>query len=195
MRCACATRRSRRAFPNWYADSLAKVGATPRRGFGKVRHAVPMLSLDNAFSDEDVADFVERMRRFLKLPDDDELVFTAEPKIDGLSCRCATRTARSVRGATRGDGTEGEDVTANVRTLEGHPAQAEGQGRARRLRGPRRGLHDQAGFHRAQQAPGGGRRARFRQSAQFGRGLACARRTPSITASRPLNFFAYPGAR
>jgi DNA ligase (NAD+) len=71
-----------------------RVGAAPSARFAKVRHAVPMLSLDNAFADEDVVDFVGRIRRFLRLSEDEEIAFSAEPKIDGCRCRCATRTAR-----------------------------------------------------------------------------------------------------
>ena len=96
-------------------DSLSrKVGAAPSRGFAKVRHAVPMLSLDNAFSDEDVVDFVARIRRFLKLTEGDALVFTAECKIDGLSINLRYEKGELVRAATRGDGAEGEVVTANI---------------------------------------------------------------------------------
>jgi DNA ligase (NAD+) len=94
-----------------------RVGSAPSGKFAKVRHAVPMLSLGNAFSTEDVTDFVDRIRRFLRLPDEEALVFTAEPKIDGLSLSLRYERGVLVRGATRGDGAEGEDVTANVRTL------------------------------------------------------------------------------
>ncbi|EZQ16540.1 NAD-dependent DNA ligase LigA [Halopseudomonas bauzanensis] len=94
-----------------------KVGTTPSGVFGKVVHAVPMLSLDNTFSDEDVRDFVTSVRRFLALPADRELVFTAEPKIDGLSMSLRYENRRLVTAATRGDGTTGENVTANIRTI------------------------------------------------------------------------------
>src|SRR5512133_139805 len=105
-----------------------RVGAQPSQKFAKVRHAVPMLSLGNAFSDAEVAEFVQRVRRFLRLPADENVVFTAEPKIDGLSCTLRYEGGRLMRGATRGDGTEGEDVTANVSTLADIPKQLRGKG-------------------------------------------------------------------
>src|SRR6478672_11342357 len=109
-------------------DSLSrKVGAAPSRGFAKVRHAVPMLSLQNAFSDEDVTDFVTRIRRFLNLKEDDDLTFTAEPKIDGLSMSLRYEDGVLVTAATRGDGFEGEDVTANIRTLREVPDKLKGR--------------------------------------------------------------------
>ena len=113
-RCAVATRPSRRGFPDLkLADSPAdRVGAAPVAAFGKVTHRVPMLSLGNAFSDEDVSDFVARVRRFLGLGPDDELAFTAEPKIDGLSISLRYENGTFVEAATRGDGAEGENVTA-----------------------------------------------------------------------------------
>jgi DNA ligase (NAD+) len=104
-----------------------KVGAAPARGFAKVRHAVPMLSLQNAFGEEDVADFVGRIRRFLNLKEDEALTFTAEPKIDGLSMSLRYEDGALVRAATRGDGEEGEDVTANIKTLKEVPHQLKGK--------------------------------------------------------------------
>src|SRR5215470_973569 len=105
-----------------------KVGAAPARGFAKVRHAVPMLSLANAFSEEDVKDFVARIRKFLNLKEGDALVFTGEPKIDGLSMSLRYEYGALVRAATRGDGEEGEDVTANIKTLKEIPHQLKGKG-------------------------------------------------------------------
>ena len=116
-------------FPNLKTlQSLSlKVGAKPARGFAKVRHAVPMLSLDNAFAPEDVTDFVGRIKRFLKLPDNEKIPFTAEPKIDGLSLSLRYENGKVVKGATRGDGAEGEDVTANVRTVKEIPHELKGK--------------------------------------------------------------------
>ena len=98
-----------------------RVGSAPADAFAKVPHAVPMLSLDNAMSEDDVREWVARVRRFLALPADETLVIVAEPKIDGLSCSLRYEDGLLARGATRGDGTVGEDVTANVRTIRDVP--------------------------------------------------------------------------
>ncbi|MGH6818519.1 MAG: NAD-dependent DNA ligase LigA, partial [Methylovirgula sp.] len=94
-----------------------RVGAAPGEKFAKVRHKVPVLSLGNVFIDAEVEDFVARIRRFLGLGPDAPLAITAEPKIDGLSCSLRYEAGRLVQAATRGDGYEGEDVTANVKTI------------------------------------------------------------------------------
>ena len=110
-------------FPNLVRDDSPsrQVGSTPSGPLAKVRHARPMLSLDNAFSDEDVTEFVERIRRFLRLAADEPVVLTAEPKIDGLSCSLRYENRRLVQAATRGDGAIGEDVTPNAASVKGIP--------------------------------------------------------------------------
>jgi len=116
------------AFPELQkeASPLTRVGAKPSEKFSKVKHAVPMLSLANTFSDEELSDFVERVRRFLDWPSSRELAFTAEPKIDGLSCSLRFEKGVLTVAATRGDGEEGEDVTANVRTIHEIPHKLHG---------------------------------------------------------------------
>ncbi len=94
-----------------------KVGADPAQGFRKVRHALPMLSLSNVFSEEDVKGFLDKIRRFLGLSDDAQIELIAEPKIDGLSCSLRYENRKLVMAATRGDGSQGEDITANVKTI------------------------------------------------------------------------------
>ncbi len=109
------------------ADSPSrKIGATPSGPLAKVRHARAMTSLDNAFSDIEVTEFVTRVRRFLALPAEAQVVLTAEPKIDGLSCSLRYEHGRLVQAATRGDGTTGEDVTPNVRTIADIPPRLPG---------------------------------------------------------------------
>jgi len=111
------------AFPQLVrADSPSRsVGAAPAGAFAKVTHAKPMLSLDNAFSGEEVEDFVGRIRRYLRLGAEEPVTLTAEPKIDGLSCSLRYERGVFVQAATRGDGSVGEDVTANVRTIRDIP--------------------------------------------------------------------------
>ena len=104
----------------------SRVGAAPEAGFAKLRHRVPMLSLDNVMSADEFADFCARACRFLGLPADAKLAFVAEPKIDGLSINLTYEQGRFVRGATRGDGTEGEDVSANLRTMDSVPNRLRG---------------------------------------------------------------------
>ncbi len=100
-----------------------KVGAEPAKGFKKVKHAAPMLSLANVFSEEELSDFIARVRRFLGLGESEPVEFCAEPKIDGLSCSLRYEQRKLVMAATRGDGEEGEDITANVRTIKDIPAE------------------------------------------------------------------------
>ena len=116
------------AFPHLVrADSPnAQVGAAPTSTLKKVAHAQRMMSLDNGFADDDIAEFLARVRRFLALADDAPVALTAEPKIDGLSCSLRYEQGALVMAATRGDGTTGEDVTANVRTIADIPQQLTG---------------------------------------------------------------------
>ncbi|WP_421787531.1 NAD-dependent DNA ligase LigA [Hyphobacterium sp.] len=115
-------------FPGLAAEDspTRTVGAAPSGKFGEVRHAKPMLSLGNAFNDEDVADFIQRVRRFLGLGDENSVAFTAEPKIDGLSASLRYEKGVLVLGATRGDGETGENVTANLKTIGGIPHRIQG---------------------------------------------------------------------
>jgi len=172
-------------------ESLSlRVGAAPSRGFAKIRHAVPMLSLDNAFADQDVVDFVARIRRFLKLDEDEKIVFNAEPKIDGLSMSLRYEDGELVSAATRGDGQEGEDVTANIRTLKDVPHKLHGRGipKVTEVRGEVY-MTKQAflKLNERQKAAGEPIFANPRNSAAG----SLRQKDPAVTATRPLGFFAY----
>ncbi|MFY9655083.1 MAG: NAD-dependent DNA ligase LigA [Methylocystis sp.] len=166
-----------------------KVGAAPAEKFAKIRHAVPMLSLGNVFSDEEVVDFAARVRRFLKVAESAELVFTAEPKIDGLSCSLRYERGRLIYAATRGDGFEGEDVTANVRTLEDIPETLKDRPPAvLEVRGEVYMSHKDFSALNARQAAAEERLFANPRNAAAG---SLRQLDPAITASRPLRFFAY----
>ncbi len=179
-------------FPDLLTDTSPslKVGAQPSGRFSKVRHAVPMLSLGNAFSDEDVADFIERIRRFLKLDADEIPAIVAEPKIDGLSLSLRYENGALVTAATRGDGFEGEDVTANVRTISDVPHTLEGKAIPPicEVRGEvYMTTKDFLALNKKQAEAEDTVFANPRNSAAG----SLRQKDPAITASRPLKFFAY----
>jgi DNA ligase (NAD+) len=172
-------------------DSASRrVGAKPAEKFVKINHAVPMLSLGNAFSDADVIDFVERIRRFLKLPADEKLVFTAEPKIDGLSCSLRYESGKLVHAATRGDGAIGEEVTANVRTLEDVPQQLRGKGVPGICEVRGEVYMTKSAFLKLNQRQAAVGRQIFANPRNSAAG-SLRQLDPTVTASRPLGFFAY----
>ncbi|MBU2109330.1 MAG: NAD-dependent DNA ligase LigA [Alphaproteobacteria bacterium] len=171
------------------ADSPSRrVGAAPSGAFGQVVHSVPMLSLDNVFSDEDVADFVASVRRFLSLSPDDELVFTAEPKIDGLSMSLRYENRKLVTAATRGDGTTGENVTANIRTIGEIPQTLPKDAPdIVDIRGEVYMRRDDFFALQKRMAESGQTFANPRNSAAG----SLRQKNPEVTKSRPLKFFAY----
>lgn len=164
------------------------VGAKPSGAFDKVRHSLPMLSLGNAFNAEDITDFTDRVRKFLNLAHDAPLDILAEPKIDGLSCSLRYESGRLVQAATRGDGEEGEDVTANImtigdvpKTIIGAPDMLEVRGEIYMTRADFMSLN-------AQQEANGDKIFANPRNAAAG---SLRQLDPTITAKRPLKFFGY----
>ena len=164
-----------------------RVGAAPSGTFGQVTHEVPMLSLGNAFGTDEVADFVRRVQQVLG---DDEPVFSAEPKLDGLAISLLYEDGRFVRGATRGDGATGEDVTANLRTIRAIPLVLRGTGWPRRLEVRGEVYMPLAGFaawnERAAEEGG-----KVLANPRNGAAGSLRQLDPRVTAQRPLSFFAY----
>jgi DNA ligase (NAD+) len=171
------------------ADSPSqRLGAAPTSALAKVAHARPMLSIDNAFSAEEVGEFVARVRRFLALPADQPIAITAEPKIDGLSCSLRYEKGALVLAATRGDGAVGEDVTANARTIADIPARIDGAPDVLEVRGDV--YMSKAEFEaliQRQEASGGKIFANPRNAAAG----SLRQKDPAITAARPLRFMAH----
>jgi DNA ligase (NAD+) len=171
------------------ADSPSKrLGAAPSTALSKVAHARPMLSLDNAFSAEEVAEFVARLKRFLNLPADAFVAMTAEPKIDGLSCSLRYEEGQLVLAATRGDGAVGEDVTANARTIGDIPQRIDGAPDVVEIRGEvYMSKADFEALNERQEAGGGKVFANPRNAAAG----SLRQKDPGITAARPLRFLAH----
>ncbi len=164
-----------------------RVGARPLKEFAEVRHAVPMLSLGNAFSDEEVADFDERVRKLLK---EEHIEYAAEPKLDGLAINLRYEGGVLVQGATRGDGHRGEDVTSNVRTIGAIPLRLLGDDWPRVLEVRGEIFMPKKGFEELN------RRARNKGEKTFANPRNAAAGSlrqldPKITATRPLSFYAY----
>jgi DNA ligase (NAD+) len=168
----------------------ARVGAPISAQFAPVEHGVPMLSLDNAFDDADVAEFAARIRRFLRLSEEDELAFTVEPKIDGLSANLRYENGVLVQGATRGDGRGGEDITANLRTDSDIPERLAGSGWPERIEIRGEVYMEKAAFdamNAAAEAAGTRTYVNPRNAAAG----SLRQIDPTVTATRPLRFFAY----
>jgi DNA ligase (NAD+) len=179
-------------FPHLMRDDSPslRVGAAPVEAFGKVVHRVPMLSLGNVFDEEGLRDFLDRIRRFLGLQSIDGLAFTAEPKIDGLSITLRYENGKLVQGATRGDGYEGENVTANVRTIADIPKSVAAKAfpSAFEVRGEIYMRHSDFEKLNSEQAKQGLKVFANPRNAAAG---FVRQLDPSVTARRPLRFFAY----
>ncbi len=179
------------------ADSPSRrVGAAPAAGFAKVTHRVPMLSLENAFAEEDVRDFFATVRNFFRRPEDlarvaeDAIEVMAEPKIDGLSAALRYEGGRLVLGATRGDGVTGEDVTANIRTLSTVPGRLAGSGWPEIIEIRGEVYMERAGFFAVNAEREAAGEPVFANPRNVAAG-SLRQLDPAITARRPLKFFAY----
>jgi DNA ligase (NAD+) len=179
------------------ADSPSRrVGAAPAAGFAKVTHRVPMLSLENAFAEEDVRDFFATVRNFFRRPEDlarvaeDAIEVMAEPKIDGLSAALRYEGGRLVLGATRGDGVTGEDVTANIRTLKTIPERLAGAGWPEVIEIRGEVYMERAVFFAVNAEREAAGEPVFANPRNVAAG-SLRQLDPAITARRPLKFFAY----
>ena len=178
-------------FPQLVRDDSPsiRVGAAPASGFAKIAHKVPMLSLDNAFAEEDVVEFLKRVRRFLGLKENEPVDVVAEPKIDGLSLSLRYEKGELVSAATRGDGYEGENVTANVRTMGDIPQKLpKNAPDIVEIRGEV--FLDKADFAELNRGFAKAGQRTYANPRNFAAG-SLRQIDPAVTASRPLHFFAY----
>ncbi len=179
------------AFPHLIRDNSPSltVGASPKAGFGKIRHQVPMLSLGNAFNDDDAYDFDTRIKRFLSLEDNADIAYSVEPKIDGLSISLRYEDGTLTQAVTRGDGAEGEDVTVNVKTIKDIPHNLAGSPPIiAEIRGEIYMGKAEFITLNAQQEERGGKIFANPRNAAAG---SLRQKDATITAARPLKFFAY----
>lgn len=179
-------------FPSLVRDDSPsqKVGAAPLEAFAKVAHSVPMLSLENAFSADDVAEFLAGVRRFLKLDADADIALVAEPKLDGLSFAARYEQGRFVLGATRGDGYEGENITENLRRVKDLPERLAGDNLPEVLEVRGEVFMDKTDFLalNAAQAEKGAKLFANPRNAAAG---SLRQLDPEVTAARPLRLFGY----